>query len=70
MTWVSILQIIIAILLIASILLQQRGSGLGASFCGESTVFRTKRGVEKSLFQTTIVLSLLFLGSALAGLVL
>ncbi|HLD81590.1 MAG TPA: preprotein translocase subunit SecG [Patescibacteria group bacterium] len=70
MTWVSILQIIIAILLIASILLQQRGSGLGASFGGESTVFRTKRGVEKSLFQTTIVLSLLFLGSALAGLVL
>jgi preprotein translocase subunit SecG len=46
--------------LIAAILLQSRGAGLGATFGGESSVYRSRRGVEKTLFQFTIVLAALF----------
>ncbi len=46
--------------LIAAILLQSRGAGLGATFGGESSVYRSRRGVEKRLFQFTIVLAALF----------
>ncbi len=53
-------QIIIALLLVASILLQARGSGLGEVFGGGGEVFQTKRGVEKVLFFTTIILATLF----------
>lgn len=48
--------------LIASILMQSRGSGLGATFGGESSVHTSRRGVEKRLYQFTIVLSFLFVG--------
>lgn len=60
-------QIILAILLMAAILLQARGTGLGATFGGGGNVYRTKRGVEKKLFQLTILLSILFFGVALAN---
>lgn len=57
-------QIIISLLLITAILLQQRGTGLGAAFGGEGGVYHTKRGFERILFISTIVLSILFLISA------
>ena len=60
MFWLKIAQIVIAILLIISILLQSRGSGLGSAFGGSSSVYLTKRGVEKKLFYATIVLAILF----------
>ena len=63
-----IVQIIISILLITAIMLQQKGSGLGAAFGGDSAVYRTKRGAEKFLFRATIALSALFLISALINL--
>ncbi len=66
----SIAFIALSVLLIGSILLQQRGSGLGAAFGGEGNVFRTKRGLEKSLFYITIALSCLFFGMAVLNLVL
>ena len=62
-----IIQIIVSVLLITSILLQQRGSGLGATFGGGEMVYRTKRGAEKVIFISTIVLSVAFLGLALAN---
>jgi protein translocase SecG subunit len=47
--------------LIASILMQSRGSGLGATFGGgDASSFRTRRGVEQRLYQFTIALSVLF----------
>ncbi len=49
-TIISISLIVISILLVGTILLQQRGSGLGAAFGGEGNVFRTKRGLEKDYF--------------------
>lgn len=64
--FIGIAQIIISILLIAAVLLQQRGTGLSATFGGEGNIYRTKRGVEKMLFIATIVLAVVFLG--LAGL--
>lgn len=64
----NILQIVISILLIVTILLQQKGSGLGAAFGGDSAIYRTKRGAEKFIFRLTIILSFLFLASALASL--
>ena len=65
-----IIQIALSILLITAILLQQRGTGLGAAFGGESTVFRTKRGIEKSLHYATIVIAILFFLTAIANVVL
>lgn len=70
MKWLTIAQVITSVLLIVSILLQQRGSSLGAAFGGESTVFRTKRGIEKKLFIATIVLGCIFVGLAIVGLFL
>lgn len=56
----NILQIIVSVLLILAILLQQRGTGLGSAFGGENNVFRTRRGPEKMLFTSTIVLAIIF----------
>ncbi len=56
----SIAVIIISIGLILSILFQVKGGGLGGIFGQADTVYRTKRGVEKTLFQLTIVLAVLF----------
>lgn len=61
--------IILSILLVVTVLLQQRGSGLGAAFGGDSNVFRTKRGLEKGLFYATIAISFLFFGTAILNLV-
>ncbi|TAK04083.1 preprotein translocase subunit SecG [Patescibacteria group bacterium] len=60
-------ELALAVLLAASILLQSRGSGLSSAFGGEGNVYRTKRGIEKRLFQGSVVLSILFLGVALAN---
>ena len=57
----SVAQIVLSIALILAILFQVRGGGLGGIFGQDGTVFRTKRGVEKTLFQLTIVLIVLFL---------
>jgi len=67
--WIKILQIIVAVLLMLSILLQNRGAGLSGVFGGGDGVFRTKRGVEKTLFYSTIVLAVLFFAIALAGII-
>ena len=66
----SIAQIVISGFLIAAILLQQRGTGLSATFGGEGNVYRTKRGLEKMIFVATIILAFLFFGLALANIVL
>jgi len=58
-------QIILSIALILVILIQVRGGGLGGIFGQADTVYRTRRGVEKTLFQLTIVLVVLFIIIAL-----
>ncbi len=65
-----VIQIILAILLTTAILLQNRGAGLGATFGGESTVFRTKRGIEKGLHYATIIIASLFFITAILNVAL
>lgn len=59
-----------AALMILAVLLQQRGASLGAGFGGSSELYTTRRGIDKNLFEATIVLSVLFVLSILVGLVL
>ena len=61
----QIIQLILAVILICLVLLQQRGSGLGLAFGGEGNVYRSRRGIEKLFFILTIIVSILFCGSAL-----
>lgn len=67
---ISIVQIVIGLILTVTILVQSKGTGLGGVFGGEGNVYRTKRGAEKFIFIGTIVLSVLFLGTALANILL
>ena len=63
----EIVQIIVAVALTTSILLQARGAGLGSVFGGTGTVFKTRRGIDRLLFRFTIVFTLLFLLISLIG---
>jgi preprotein translocase subunit SecG len=63
--FVNIAQIILSIALTVAVLLQVRGSGLGAVFGSDSGVVKTRRGVEKLLFNITIALSVAFFVVAL-----
>ena len=56
----TIAQDIIGVFLMIAILLQARGSGLSATFGGDSSVYRSRRGIERRLWQFTILLAILF----------
>jgi preprotein translocase subunit SecG len=58
--YLTIAQIVLAVALIIVLALQVKGGGLGGIFGQADGVYRTKRGVEKTLFQVTIVLTVLF----------
>lgn len=62
-------QVIVAIFLIASILLQQRGTALGSSFGGGGEFYGTRRGIQKKIFLATIILGILFIALALFNLI-
>jgi len=55
-----ILQTIVAITLIAIVLLQAKGTGLGTAFGGQSQMYHSKKGAEKAIFYLTIVLAIAF----------
>jgi len=63
-------QIIVSVLLIGAILLQQRGGGLSQVFGGAGGQYRTRRGVERSIFIATIILAILFLVTAALNIIL
>jgi preprotein translocase subunit SecG len=66
-TYLNIGLIITSIALIASVILQSKGAGLGGLTGGDTGgVFTARRGIEKILFRITIALSLLFFGLAIA----
>jgi len=65
----QIVQILVAVFLILLILAQTKGqTGLGGAFSSDSSIFRTRRGVEKTLFQFTIATAVLFLILSIASL--
>lgn len=69
-TWLPGIQIVLGVLLIICILLQNRGAGMGAAFGGTSTIYRTKRGIEKGLFRLSVTLAILFAAVSLARIIL
>ncbi len=58
------------ILMVIAILLQQRGATLGAGFGSSGELYTSRRGVDKNLFEATIVLAVIFIISILAGLLI
>jgi preprotein translocase subunit SecG len=63
------IQIALSLLLIAGIVLQNRGASLGGAFGGDNfaSTFYKRRGAEKFLFNATIVIAILFVLTAIAG---
>ena len=61
--FLNVLQIVVSALLVVVVLLQVKGSGFGAALGGMSggSVYRTKRGLERTLFQATIILIVVFI---------
>ena len=68
--YVNLIQIIVSIALIAVILIQAKGSGLGGIFGGDSSIYKTRRGVEKTLFQATIGLAVVFFAISILSVLL
>ena len=63
-------QLIVSLALTFAVLLQSRGSGLGGTFGGDSAVYRSRRGIERRLWQFTIILIVLFVLFSMAGYIL
>ena len=73
MSITTILQIITiasSFFMLVAILLQQRGATLGAGFGASGELYTTRRGVDKNLFEVTIILAVIFVLSILAGLLI
>ena len=67
-TYFSAAMIVLSVALTLAILFQVKGGGLGGIFGQADTVYRTKRGVEKTLFQLTVALAILFIIVSVIGL--
>ncbi|HKW77608.1 MAG TPA: preprotein translocase subunit SecG [Candidatus Limnocylindria bacterium] len=67
MDLLQVAQIVIAIAVSASILLQARGTGLSSTFGGESTAYRSRRGLERTLFRLTVVLIVVYVVISILG---
>lgn len=64
-----IAQLIIAVLLVITVVLQSRGGDAGMAFGGGGETFRSKRGIERILFYATIVLAVLFAANSILALI-
>ena len=60
-------QILVSAALVVAILLQARGTGLSGTFGGDSAVYRSRRGIERRLWQFTLLLLVLFVIFAMAA---
>lgn len=66
--FLQIVTVASAVLMIAAILLQQRGASLGAGFGSSGELYTSRRGLDKSLYDFTIVMAVIFVLSILVGL--
>jgi preprotein translocase subunit SecG len=66
-TYLNVVEIVVSAVLIVMLIAQSRGSGFTGTSQDQTTVFRTRRGIEKTLFQATLVLATLFLVAAIAS---
>lgn len=69
-SFLQVTQIIAGVLLVISVLLQHRGTGLGGAFGGEGMSYRSRRGVEKILLRATVLLAVIFLLAVIAQLLI
>ena len=60
-TYLNIAMIIVSVALVLAILVQARGGGLGGIFGQPDSVYRTRRGIERTLFRFTIALVVIFI---------
>lgn len=58
--YLQIVQIIVSLSLVVAVLLQAKGAGLGGIFGGEGGIYKSRRGVERTLFNVTIGLVVIF----------
>lgn len=65
----QVITVVTAVIMILFILLQARGASLGAGFGSSGELFTTRRGTDKSLYEATIVVAVIFVLSLLAGLI-
>ncbi|MBI2007572.1 MAG: preprotein translocase subunit SecG [Candidatus Blackburnbacteria bacterium] len=69
MTFLMLAQTVLAAILVALVLLQSRGAGLGSAWGGGGELYTTRRGMEKMLFRLTILVAGLFVVVSLASLI-
>jgi preprotein translocase subunit SecG len=62
----SLIQLTVGVILLIAILTQSKGVGLSSVFGGGDAIYRTKRGLEKWLFYSTIALAIIFVGLSIA----
>ena len=67
LVYLNVVQILVSVVLIFVVLLQTRGSGFSATFSSDSSIYRSRRGVEKTLFQFTIGVAVLFVLVSIAS---
>lgn len=68
MSFLQIVQTVLALLLLLSILIQNRGAGLGSTWGGSGEFYVTRRGMEKLLFRATIIIAFAFIVVSFASL--
>jgi len=68
--YINIIQIMVSIALIVIIMIQAKSSGLGSVFGGDSSMHKTRRGVEKSMHQATIGICIVFFAISIVSVVL
>ena len=66
-TYLNIVEIVVSAVMIVMLIAQSRGSGFTGTSQDQTTVFRTRRGIEKTLFQATLVLATLFIVTSIAS---
>jgi preprotein translocase subunit SecG len=69
-TIIQIVMVASAVLMVVSILLQQRGATLGAGFGASGELYTTRRGIDKNLFEVSVIFAVIFILSILAGLLI
>jgi len=68
--YLNIVQIIVSVALIMLTVFQSKGVGLGRMFGGDSSIYRTRRGIERTVFRLTIVLAVVFFLTSLLSVLL
>jgi preprotein translocase subunit SecG len=68
--YLNVAQILVAALLIVLVLLQTRGSGMSSGFSSDTSIYRTRRGVERTIFQLTIGIGVVYVILAIISVII